>query len=147
MVTLFSFILLLVTSEISLYRFWFFRDLEEHLEANVIADDKSLSSFNFSPAIMISTRLSIDIHVPASAHALIRRSSYFLKTPLSLPLMPMRRSNVSKTWSNSPIWKKHNVLFQYKNQSLAISVLWITIFTSLPRLLHKVYIKLTYTEI
>lgn len=91
--------------EISLYRFWFLRDLEEHVEANVIAYDKSLSSFNFPPAIIISTRLFIDIHLheEASAHALIRRSSYFLKTPLSLPLMPIRKSNVSKTLSNSPI--------------------------------------------
>lgn len=62
--------------EISLYRFWFLRDLEEHVEANVVAYDKSLSSFNFPPAIIISTRLFIDIHLheEASAHALIRRS-------------------------------------------------------------------------
>lgn len=78
-------------------------DLEEHLEANVIADYKSLSSFNFSLAIINSTRLFADILVAVSVHALIRRSSYFLKTRLSLSSMPMRNSNVSNTLSNSPI--------------------------------------------
>lgn len=104
-VTLFSFILLLVFLEISLYRFWSFRDLDLHLEANIIADDESLLSFIFSPAIINSTRLLLDI--AATSQALIRRSSNFLiAPPLSLSFEPLRNSNASKTLSKSPVWKK-----------------------------------------
>lgn len=103
-----SVILFLVTSEISLYRICCFSNLDLHLDANVTADDTSLSNFNFTPAIIKSNRLFILIF-PLS-QAPIRRASYSPITSFSSSLlMLLRKSNVSRTLPNSPKVKKDKV--------------------------------------
>lgn len=114
-----SVILVLVTSEISLYRICCFSDLDLHLDANVTADNTSLSNFNFSPAIIKSNRLFILIF-PLS-QAPIRRASYSPITSFSSSLlMLLRKSNVSRTLPNSPKVKKRQ---GYKYQSIYVKII------------------------